>query len=130
MQEEAIQGFKGVLDWPLAGRVVTDFGPRLDPRYRTQVPHNGIAIEAPLRSPVRPIYPGNVIFASPFQGYGLTVVVKHAGGVLTLYAGLETLQVARGDVVTLGSVLGAATAELYFELREQNRAVDPLEWLR
>ena len=72
----------------------------------------------------------SVIFASPFQGYGLTVVVKHAGGVLTLYAGLESLQVARDDVVALGSVLGAAAADLYFELREQNRAVDPLEWLR
>ncbi|MDX1383282.1 MAG: peptidoglycan DD-metalloendopeptidase family protein [Thermoanaerobaculia bacterium] len=129
-QDEAIQGFKGVLDWPVAGEVVTDFGPRLDPRYRTEVPHNGIAIAAPAGAEVRPVYPGEVIFAAPFQGYGRTVVVKHAGGVLTLYAGLETLRVAKGDVVSFGSVLGAATVDLYFELRENNEAVDPLDWLR
>ncbi len=125
-----IQDFKGVLDWPLEGRVVTDFGPRLDPRYRTQVPHNGIAIAAAKQLVVVPVYPGEVLFAAPFQGYGLTVVIQHAGDVLTLYAGVDSLEVAKGDVVSLGDVLGAAAGEIYFELRERNRAVDPLDWLR
>ena len=125
-----IQDFKGVLDWPLEGEVVTDFGPRLDPRYRTRVPHNGIAIAAASKRPVIPVYPGTVLFAAPFQGYGLTVVIQHAGDVLTLYAGVDSLGVAMGDVVSLNDVLGAASHEIYFELREKNRAVDPLDWLR
>ena len=130
LESAPIQDFKGVLDWPLEGRVVTDFGPRLDPRYRTQVPHNGIAIAAADEAPVIPVYPGKVLFAAPFQGYGLTVVIQHAGDVLTLYAGVDSLGVARGDMVSLGDVLGAAADEIYFELREKNRAVDPLDWLR
>jgi septal ring factor EnvC (AmiA/AmiB activator) len=131
LEHTDIRQFKGVLDWPIEGEVVIEFGPRLDPRYRTQVPHNGLAIAA--RSggrEVRSIYAGRVLFAAPFQGFGPTVVVQHAGAVLSLYAGLVELEVAKGDVVSLGHVLGSSSGELYFELREDNRAVDPLDWLR
>jgi septal ring factor EnvC (AmiA/AmiB activator) len=130
LQETSIAEFKGVLDWPLPGEVITDFGPRLDPRYRTRVPHNGIEISVPEAREVSSVYAGTVVFAAPFQGYGLTAVVRHAGGVMTLYAGLESMRVAKDDVVSLGDVLGTATGQLYFEFREGNRAVDPLDWLR
>ena len=131
LESTDVRQFKGVLDWPIEGEVVTEFGPRLDPRYRTQVPHNGVAIVAREGArEVRAVYPGRVLFAAPFQGFGLTVVMQHAGGVLSLYAGLSELRVAKGDVVSLGHVLGSPSGELYFELREDNRAVDPLDWLR
>jgi septal ring factor EnvC (AmiA/AmiB activator) len=131
LEQTDVRQFKGVLDWPLDGEVVTEFGPRLDPRYRTQIPHNGVAIAARQGTrEVRAIYPGRVLYAAPFQGFGLTVVLQHAGGVLSLYAGLSHLQVAKGDVVSFGHVLGSPSGELYFELREDNRAVDPLDWLR
>lgn len=125
-----IQEFRGVLDWPLDGDVVTDFGARLDPRYRTRVPHNGIAIAPAKGRRVRAVYAGKVLFAAPFQGFGPTVVVQHPRSVLSLYAGLSELTVEKGGVVSLGDVLGSVDGELYFELREDNRAVDPLEWLR
>jgi septal ring factor EnvC (AmiA/AmiB activator) len=131
LEHTDVRQFKGVLDWPIEGEVVTEFGPRLDPRYRTQVPHNGLAIAArPGARDVRAIYAGRVLFAAPFQGFGPTVVIQHAGVVLSLYAGLAELKVAKGDVVSLGQVLGSPSGELYFELREDNRAVDPLDWLR
>jgi murein hydrolase activator len=131
LDQTDIRQFRGVLDWPIDGEVVAEFGPRLDPRYRTQVPHNGIAIavRAGARE-VRAVYPGRVLYAAPFQGFGLTVVMQHAGGVLSLYAGLAELRVAKGDVLSLDHVLGSPSGELYFELREDNRAVDPLDWLR
>jgi septal ring factor EnvC (AmiA/AmiB activator) len=131
LDQTDVRQFKGVLDWPIEGEVVTEFGPRLDPRYRTQVPHNGVAIAVRQGArEVRAVYPGRVLFAAPFQGFGLTVVMQHAGGVLSLYAGLSELRVAKGDVLSLGDVLGSPSGELYFELREDNRAVDPLDWLR
>jgi septal ring factor EnvC (AmiA/AmiB activator) len=131
LEQTDVRQFRGALDWPIEGEVVTEFGPRLDRRYGTEVPHNGVAIApAPGAREVRTIYPGRVLFAAPFQGFGLTVVVQHAGAVLSLYAGLSDLRVAKGDVVSLGHVLGSSSGELYFELREDNRAVDPLKWLR
>ena len=63
------------------------FGPRLDPRYGTRVPHDGVDIATVPGEPVRLVYPGRVVYAADFEGYGPTVVVQHAGRAFTLYAG-------------------------------------------
>lgn len=125
-----VQDFRGVLDWPVEGPVVVEFGPRLDPRYGTQVPHNGIEIEVEKAPQVRVVYPGKVLFAAPFEGYGQTVIVHHPGRVFTLYAGLTRLRVTQGGMVSLGDVLGSASSRLYFEVRNQNEPENPLLWLR
>ena len=125
-----IQQFRGVLDWPAEGRVTLGFGPRLDPRYRTRVPHNGIDLATAPAGEVRAVFPGRVIFAAPFQGYGNTAVIHHAGRVFTLYAGLSELRAAPQSVLSLGDVVGLASDRLYFEVRVENRPEDPLSWLR
>ena len=124
-----MQQFRGILDWPVAGRVVERFGPRLDPRYRTQVPHNGIDLETAAGTAVKAVYPGKVLFAAPFEGYGLTVVVHHPGRVLTLYAGLSELRKAKDDMVSLAEIVGLASDRLYFEIRVENHPEDPVSWL-
>lgn len=125
-----IQQFEGVLDWPLEGEVTAGFGPRMDPRYGTQVPHNGIEIAVPGSQPAGAVYPGKVLFAAPLEGYGPTVVMLHPGRVFTLYAGLSSLRVSSEDVLSLGDVVGTSTDRLYFEIRVENRPQDPLRWLR
>lgn len=125
-----MQEFRGVLDWPVAGTVVTRFGPRLDPRYGTRTPHRGVDLATAAGAAVKAVYPGKVAYAAPFEGYGQTVIVQHPGRVFTLYAGLARLGVAKGDVVTLHAALGEATERLYFEIRVENRPEDPLAWLR
>ncbi len=125
-----IQGFRGVLDWPVRGQVTAGFGPRLDPRYKTRVPHNGVDIATQTGSEVRAIYPGKVIYAAPFEGYSQAVVVQHAGRVLTLYAGLTQVRVAKDDVVKLNAILGVSGETIYFEIRVENRPEDPARWLR
>ena len=127
---QPIQQFRGVLDWPARGKVTAGFGPRLDPRYRTQVPHNGLDIATAAGGEVRAVFPGKVLFAAPFAGYGTTVVVHHPGRVFTLYAGLAELRVGQGDVVSLNDVVGLASDALYFEVRVENRPENPLLWLR
>ncbi|MBP1641555.1 MAG: envC [Acidobacteria bacterium] len=125
-----IQEFRGLLAWPARGRVTVEFGPRLDPRYGTRVPHHGVDLATVPGEPVRVVYPGKVVFAAPFEGYGPTAVVQHAGRAFTLYAGLESLGVRRGDLLSLGSELGRAGASLYFEIRVDNRPEDPRQWAR
>ena len=127
---QSIHGFRGVLDWPARGDLAQGFGDRRDPRYGTRVPHNGIALNTVAGLPVRAVYPGKVLFAAPFEGYGPTVVVQHSGRVFTLYAGLARLGVRQDDILRLGQAVGSAAARLYFEIREENRPVDPLDWLR
>jgi septal ring factor EnvC (AmiA/AmiB activator) len=125
-----IQEFRGLLEWPAAGPLVGLFGPRLDPRYGTRVPHNGVELETTPGAQVRAVYPGRVVYAAHFEGYGPTVVVQHAGKALTLYAGLAAVSVRRDDLVSLRQALGAAAGRLYFEIRVENRPEDPKRWLR
>ena len=124
-----MQQFRGILEWPAQGRVAERFGPRLDPRYHTQTPHNGIDLATAAGSEIKVVYPGKVLFAAPFEGYGLTVVVHHPGRVFTLYAGLSELQRAKDDMVSLGETVGLASDRLYFEIRVENHPEDPLSWL-
>lgn len=125
-----IQEFRGVLDWPAAGEVQVEYGPRRDPRYRTEVPHQGLDIETRQGDRVRTVFPGEVLYADDFDGYGPTVIVHHPGRVFTLYAGLSLLNVDRGDVLSLGDVIGAASGSLYFEIRIENEPENPRRWLR
>ncbi len=125
-----LQDFHGALEWPAAGGVSAGFGPRVDPRYNTRVPHHGIDLETTSGAAVKAVYPGKVLFADEFRGYGPTVILHHAGRAFTLYAGLSELRVKRGDMLSLGSALGSASDRLYFEIRIENQPEDPLTWLR
>jgi septal ring factor EnvC (AmiA/AmiB activator) len=126
----AADELQGALDWPVSGTVVTEFGPRTDPVYGTTLPHNGIEIATLAGAEVRAVYPGRVLFAARFQDLGYTVVIEHSGRVLTLYAGLQTVQVAEGDVLPFQAVVGGASERLYFEVRRGKKAEDPRAWLR
>lgn len=125
-----IEEYRGVLDWPMVGEVTAGFGPRLDPRYGTRVPHNGIELSGPPGQKVRAVFPGKVMFAAPLEGYGQTVVVLHPGRGFTLYAGLEQLLVSSEDVLSLGEPVGVSPGRLYFEIRLDKRPRNPLDWLR
>jgi len=125
-----MQQFRGVLDWPAEGKVTAGFGSILDPRYRTRVPHNGVDLAVAPGSPVKAVFPGKVLYAAPFEGYGDTVIVQHPGRIFTLYAGLSGMKVGKEDMVSLGDAVGLASDKLYFEIRVENRPEDPLGWLR
>lgn len=125
-----MQDFRGVLDRPIVGSVIRGFGPRRDPRYRTLVPHNGLQFAGLADAGVRVVYPGRVLYAEVLEGYGETVIVLHPGRVFSLYAGLEGIAVGRDELLSLGQVIGTAGGGLYFEIREDNRPVDPARWIR
>ncbi len=130
LEGNPIQRFRGVLDWPAAGQVTAGFGFRFEPRYRTRVPHHGIELSTVPGGEVQAVFPGKVVFAAPFQGYGNTVILLHPGRVFSLYAGLSDLKAEREGMLSLGDVVGLSTDRLYFEIRVEKRPEDPLSWLR
>jgi septal ring factor EnvC (AmiA/AmiB activator) len=125
-----IQSFRGVLDWPVRATISVPFGQRVDPRYKTRTPHNGLEFDTASGDDVKAVYAGKVLFAAPFKGYGPTVIISHPDKAFSLYAGLGSLQVGVGDVISLGQVVGRSAESLYFEIRVQNRPEDPRLWLR
>jgi murein hydrolase activator len=132
-----VRKFRGLLDWPAAGRVSEGFGTRQHPRFHTKVPHPGLDIDAPDGADIRSVFDGVVVFASWMRGYGLTAIVDHGQGLLSIYAHASVLLVEPGTPIARGESLGKVGDSgslrgpfLYLELREQGSPVDPLHWLR
>jgi septal ring factor EnvC (AmiA/AmiB activator) len=135
---DATQSFdrmRGKLPWPVQGRVTAHY----------QEPHanaalgmrwNGEMIEAAHGAKVRAAYFGRVVYADWLQGLGLLLIIGHSGGYMTLYGHAEVLYKSVGDWVAPGDVVAAlsdaagAAPQLYFEIREGRKTVDPQVWLK
>jgi murein hydrolase activator len=135
---DATQSFdrmRGKLPWPVQGRVTAHY----------QEPHanaalgmrwNGEMIEAAHGAKVRAAYFGRVVYADWLQGLGLLLIIGHSGGYMTLYGHAEVLYKSVGDWVAPGDVVAAlsdaagAAPQLYFEIREGRKTVDPRVWLK
>jgi septal ring factor EnvC (AmiA/AmiB activator) len=129
--------FRGLLDWPAEGRVSAGFGTMVHPRFKTRVPHPGLDIEGEVGDNIRSVFAGEVAFAAWMRGYGLTAIVDHGNGLLSIYAHASALLVGVGQPVLRGQTLGKVGDTgslrgpfLYFELRVDGKATDPLPWLR
>jgi murein DD-endopeptidase MepM/ murein hydrolase activator NlpD len=78
------------------------------------------------------IFPGTVISAGPYRGFGRVVIVKSVEGYLYVYGGCETLFVKAGDMAATGMELGrlgidsvSGQAALFFMVYLNNTPVDP-----
>ncbi|MEI6799537.1 MAG: M23 family metallopeptidase, partial [Pseudomonadota bacterium] len=64
----------------------------------------------------------------------LIVILRHADGLLTVYAGLDSATVDKGASVkrgqTLGTVKDGNPSQLHFEVRQGQVSVDPLTYLQ
>ena len=59
------------------------------------------------------------------------VVVRHDGNLMTVYTGLDGLDVAKGDSVSAGQSIGKAGRGgfVHFEVRQGFDSVDPEDYL-
>lgn len=70
--------------------------------------------------------------AGPLSGWGEVVILDLGGGWRAVVAGLDTTSVEAGERVESGQGLGSTgpDGEIYFELRRDDRPVDPAPYLR
>jgi len=127
---------RGTLPWPVAGRMTVR---NLETRTNgapTAVHLNGVLIETARGAKVRAPLAGRVVYADWLQGMGMLLIIAHAGNYLTLYGHAEVLYKSVGDSVAAGDTVAAmsdaagAAPQLYFEIREGRKPVDPRDWLR
>ena len=64
------------LEWPIRGPVITLFGSRNHPVFRTKVFNSGIDIRAAAGAPVKAAGPGEVLFSGWLRGFGQVVIVN------------------------------------------------------
>ena len=132
-----IRPWKGVLDWPVRGTIVETFGRHRHPKFDAWTVSNGVALAVPLGTPVHAVYAGKTIYAQWLAEYGNLVILDHGDGMLTLYAWLQAVSVKPGEAVPVGTDIGLAgygpgrdEAGVYFEVRDRQKATDPVAWLR
>jgi murein DD-endopeptidase MepM/ murein hydrolase activator NlpD len=118
--------------WPVRGKILSAYGTKPDGQK-----NDGIDIAADKGTPVKAAEAGTVIYAgNEAPRMGNLLLVSHGGGIVTAYAHNEALLVKKGDKVTKGQTIarvgdsgGAPEPRLHFEVRRDNRTVDPMQVL-
>jgi murein DD-endopeptidase MepM/ murein hydrolase activator NlpD len=122
----------GALASPLAAPVSSAYGERRDPISGEPDFHAGLDLAAPRGTPVRAAAAGTVRFGGVRGSAGNLVEVEHDDGTRTSYAHLESIDVAPGERVAVGQVLGAVGStgrttgpHLHFAVQRAGVAIDP-----
>ncbi|MEZ5552864.1 MAG: peptidoglycan DD-metalloendopeptidase family protein [Pseudomonadales bacterium] len=125
---------KRALPWPLTGKVAHGFG---QPRADGRLVWHGMVINAEEGTPVQAVFRGRVVFANWLRGFGLLTILDHGGGYMTLYGHADVLTKTVGESVESGETIaragrsgGQQTSGLYFEVRQEGVAQDPIAWLQ
>jgi len=118
------------------GSVSSSYGPRVDPFLGRLAMHTGIDFKAPYGARVFAAAPGTVLSAERHGGYGKMVEIRHANGFVTRYAHLSRLQVAEGDHVLAGDLIGnvgstgrSTGPHLHYEIRRHDKPSNPAAFL-
>jgi murein DD-endopeptidase MepM/ murein hydrolase activator NlpD len=86
--------------------------------------------------PVRSAVPGTVVEAGRSGAYGKRIAIRHAPDLVTVCAQLSTIDVAAGQCVGAGDIVGklgctglCAEPHLHFEVLYRGTSVDPASLL-
>lgn len=127
------QALKGKLNLPVRGELGNRFG---SPRSDSGLMWKGLFIASKAGEEVRAIAAGRVVFADWLRGFGNLLIIDHGDSYMSLYGNNETLYKRVGDtlrggetIATVGNTGGNADSGLYFEVRFQGKAFDPLTWV-
>ena len=125
---------RSLLSSPLEfSRVTSGFAMRMHPILNSWKQHKGVDYGAPTGTPIRAIGEGVVEFAGWQNGYGNVIHIQHRNERSTVYAHLSRIDVAKGQRVEQGAVIGAvgqtgwATGpHLHYEVKINGAQQDPL----
>ena len=123
---------------PVAAPALTSgFGMRTHPVLGGRRGHKGIDLASPTGTPIRAAADGMVSRADWFSSYGLYVSLEHGGSIETRYGHMSRLNVAAGQMVHKGDIIGyvgstgrSTGPHLHYEVRIAGIAVNPVPYLQ
>ncbi|HEX7382652.1 MAG TPA: peptidoglycan DD-metalloendopeptidase family protein [Nevskiaceae bacterium] len=124
---------RGKLEWPVRGPLLARFGAL---RAGGPLTWKGLWIGAAEGAPVHAAAAGRVAYVGWLSSYGLIVLLEHEGGYFTLYGHNASAGVHLGETVAAGQQIATAgdtggydRSGVYFEIRHDSDAINPLGWL-
>jgi murein DD-endopeptidase MepM/ murein hydrolase activator NlpD len=123
---------------PVAGEIdeTSPFGIRMDPFVHEAAMHTGIDFRGDIGEPIHATAAGTVSIAGWEGGYGKLVEINHGNGLATRYGHLSEIDVAVGDKVRVGQVIGllgttgrSTGPHVHYETRIDGEAVNPQKFL-
>lgn len=138
MQNQAYQVFSSkhpsniIFDKPVEGPLSSPFGLKRFFNGEPRAPHSGLDFAVPTGTPVKAPADGKVILTGNYFFNGNTVFLDHGQGLITMYCHLSVMDVAAGDTLKRGEVLGkvGATgrvtgAHLHWNVSLNDARIDP-----
>lgn len=123
-------------DYPLHAAVSSYFGSRRSYGGSYNTYHSGVDFRAGTGTPVRAPAVGRVVLAEELAVRGKAIMLDHGWGVVTGYWHLSAIDVAVGDWVSRGQVIGrvgntglSTGSHLHWEMWVDGRPVNPLQWV-
>ncbi|MCY3879621.1 MAG: M23 family metallopeptidase [Rhodobacteraceae bacterium] len=118
-------------------RLTSGYGMRTHPIHGNRQFHHGLDFAAPTGTPIRATGDGVVISVGRQGDFGLTVKIRHIGGLETLYAHLSKIHVRKNQRVSrnqliadMGSTGTSTGPHLHYEVRTDGRTVNPRDFIR
>ncbi|MFT7246781.1 MAG: murein DD-endopeptidase MepM/ murein hydrolase activator NlpD [Candidatus Azotimanducaceae bacterium] len=126
-----------VFDMPVQGRISSPFGLKRFLNDQARSPHSGLDIAADEGTPILAPASGTVTATGDYFFNGNTVLVDHGQGLISMYCHMSQIDVAVGDKVERGEVLGevgmtgrVTGPHLHWGVSLNNARVDPNLFLR
>ncbi|MEP7234493.1 MAG: peptidoglycan DD-metalloendopeptidase family protein [Ignavibacteriota bacterium] len=125
------------LHWPSSShKIVQSFGEHRNAELGTVTMNLGIDIGTPSGSAVHSAGDGVVSLISSLPSYGTIIIIRHGGGIHSVYADLSGVSVSTGSSVKKGEVIGSSGSNselgaiLHFEVWKGKSKQNPLGWLK
>jgi len=116
--------------------VSSSYGYRSDPFTGGAAFHAGLDFPGPMGSPIYAAAKGKVSFVGQRQGYGNCIEISHGNGLMTRYGHLSAFGVRVGQdvdggtrIAAMGSTGRSTGSHLHFEVRVNNRPMNPRPFL-
>ena len=128
----ALEPVNKKVDFVLFSPVVGEISSNFDPGIK----HYGIDIALPLKTPVKSIASGSVVFSELTVQTGYVIIIKHSFGLVSVYKHNDSSLIRQGDLIESGQVIafsgnsGEITTgpHLHFELWHV-QLHSPIHWL-
>lgn len=128
------EGWRQPFAWPVTGRISGVFGSQRIYAGEPGVPHSGVDVARPTGTPVAAPADGVVILAAdaPFTLEGRLLMIDHGMGLNSAFLHLSRIDVAEGQKVVRGQIVGAIGAtgratgpHLHWGMKWQDVRIDP-----